>query len=183
MANRCSTDYMFVGATENARRLLADLEQAVCADSWLAYVRKALLPESCGMDIPCRGEVSYLDDELHECSDGLAGVRLSTETAWCACEELMQRIADKYALHPYYYTEEPGMGIFQTNDAEGVYFSARYMVDSESKGCEYFDDFEEVASVIREMTGIEVRQFEDVEPMLAEWNTHSFLLVHEIEIV
>lgn len=95
----------------------------------------------------------------------------------------MQRIADKYALHPYYYTEEPGMGIFQTNDAEGVYFSARYMVDSESKGCEYFDDFEEVASVIREMTGIEVRQFEDVEPMLAEWNGHSFLLVHEIEIV
>lgn len=183
MANWCSTDYMFVGATENARRLLADLEQAVCADSWLADVRKALLPESCGMDIPCRGEVSYLDDELHEYSDGLAGVRFSTETAWCACEELMQRIADKYALHPYYYTEEPGMGIFQTNDAEGVYFSARYMVDSESKGCEYFDDFEEVASVIREMTGIEVRQFEDVEPMLTEWNGHSFLLVHEIEIV
>lgn len=183
MANWCSTDYMFVGATENARRLLADLEQAVCADSWLAYVRKALLLESCGMDIPCRGEVSYLDDELHEYSDGLAGVRFSTETAWCACEELMQRIADKYALHPYYYTEEPGMGIFQTNDAEGVYFSARYMVDSESKGCEYFEDFEDVASVIRKMTGIEVSQFEDVEPMLAEWNEHSFLLVHEIEIV
>lgn len=183
MANWCSTDYMFVGATENARRLLADLEQAVCADSWLAYVRKALLPESCGMDIPCRGEVSYLDDELHEYSDGLAGVRFSTETAWCACEELMQRIADKYVLHPYYYTEEPGMGIFQTNDAEGVYFSARYMVDSESKGCEYFDDFEEVASVIREMTGIEVRQLEDVESMLTEWNGYSFLLVHEIEIV
>ena len=33
------------------------------------------------------------------------------------------------------------------------------------------------------MTGIEVSQFEDVEPMLAEWNEHSFLLVHEIEIV
>lgn len=183
MANWCSTDYMFVGATENARRLLADLEQAVCADSWLAYVRKALLPESCGMDIPCRGEVSYLDDELHEYSDGLAGVRFSTETAWCACEELMQRIADKYGLHTYYYTEEPGMEIFQTNDAEGLFFSARYMMYSEGRGCGYFEDFEEVASVIREMTGVEVRQFEDVEPMLAEWNTHSFLQVHEIEIV
>ena len=33
------------------------------------------------------------------------------------------------------------------------------------------------------MTGVEVRQFEDVEPMLAEWNMHSFLQVHEIEIV
>ena len=56
MANWCSTDYLFVGDTEDARRLLADLEQAVSVDSWLAYVRKSLLPESCGTDIPCRGE-------------------------------------------------------------------------------------------------------------------------------
>ena len=66
MPNWCSTDYMLVGATENVRRLLVDLEQAVSVDCWLVSVRKALLPESCGMDIPCRGEVSYLDDELHE---------------------------------------------------------------------------------------------------------------------
>ena len=183
MANWCSTEYLFVGATGNARRLLADLKQVTSVDCWLVYVRENLLPESCGTDIPCRGEVSYLDDELHDTGNGNVGVRFSTETAWCACEELMQKIADKYGLHSYYYTEEPGMEIFQTNDAEGVFFPARYMVDSESKGCEYFDDFEEVASAIKEMTGIEVSQFEDVESMLAEWNEHSFLQVHEIEIV
>lgn len=105
-------------------------------------------------ELPARGEISYIEEEIEDHDNDMASLKLTTETAWVACSELMDKIAEKYDLQLFYYSEEPGCGIFETNDVEGQFYSFRYMVDSEKEGIEYYDTFEQVAEAIADMTGI-----------------------------
>lgn len=84
-------------------------------------------------ELPARGEISYIEEEIEDHDNDMASLKLTTETAWVACSELMDKIAEKYDLQLFYYSEEPGCGIFETNDVEGQFYSFRYMVDSEKR--------------------------------------------------
>lgn len=99
-------------------------------------------------ELPVRGEISYIEEDIEDHDNDMASLKLTTETAWVACSELMDKIAGKYDLQLFYYSEEPGCEIFETNDLEGQFYSFRYMVDSEKEGIEYYDTFEQVAEAI-----------------------------------
>ena len=197
MPNWCITEYAFYGEEKNALRLLDDIKSLptrikdtnndvfsyIGNPYWLGYIRSELLSEV-NENIYMRGEISYIDDCLCLLENGMAAVKFSTETAWCACTELMYFLANKYSLQVYYYSEEPGMGIVETNDENCMFFAFRYMIDSDSEGIEYYNDFDEVADTIEEITGIRISDMSEIKEKLSSFNNEEkFLFVNQISVV
>ncbi len=196
MPNWNTTDYTLYGNKENIKRLYTDLKNTVDIDRtkeskpftflgnsyWLGYVKKQLLPEV-EEELPARGEISYIEEDIKDYGNDMASLKLTTETAWVACSELMDKIAEKYCLQLFYYSEEPGCGIFETNDTEGLFYSFRYMVDSEKEGIEYYDSWDEVVSVIKSITGITLDNISEAEDKLSAFNDDDiFLIINEISV-
>lgn len=197
MPNWNTTDYTLFGYKENIKRLYTDLKKTVDIDRtkeskpftflgnsyWLGYIKKSLLPEV-EEELPARGEISYIEEEIEDHDNDMASLKLTTETAWVACSELMDKIAEKYNLQLFYYSEEPGCGIFETNDTEGQFYSFRYMVDSEKEGIEYYDTFDQVAESIADMTGIWLNNISEADDKLSAFNNDdTFLIINEISVV
>lgn len=196
MPNWNTTDYTLYGNKDNIKRLYTDLKNTVDIDRtkeskpftflgnsyWLGYVKKQLLPEV-EEELPARGEISYIEEDIKDYGNDMASLKLTTETAWVACSELMDKIAEKYDLQLFYYSEEPGCGIFETNDTEGLFYSFRYMVDSEKEGIEYYDSWDEVVSVIKSITGITLDNISEAEDKLSAFNDDdTFLIINEISV-
>lgn len=196
MPNWNTTDYTLYGNKENIKRLYTDLKKTVDIDRtkeskpftflgnsyWLGYIKKSLLPDV-EEELPARGEISYIEEEIEDHDNDMASLKLTTETAWVACSELMDKIAEKYGLQLFYYSEEPGCGIFETNDTEGLFYSFRYMVDSEKEGIEYYDSWDEVVSVIKSITGITLDNISEAEDKLSAFNDDdTFLIINEISV-
>ena len=196
MPNWNTTDYTLYGNKENIKRLYTDLKKTVDIDRtkeskpftflgnsyWLGYIKKHLLPEV-EEELPARGEISYIEEDIKDYGDDMASLKLTIETAWVACSELMDKIAEKYGLQLFYYSEEPGCGIFETNDTEGLFYSFRYMVDSEKEGIEYYDSWDEVVSVIKSITGITLDNISEAEDKLSAFNDDdTFLIINEISV-
>ena len=183
MPNWNTTDYTLYGNKDNIKRLYTDLKNTVDIDRtkeskpftflgnsyWLGYIKKSLLPEV-EEELPVRGEISYIEEDIEDHDNDMASLKLTTETAWVACSELMDKIAWKYDLQLFYYSEEPGCEIFETNDLEGQFYSFRYMVDSEKEGIEYYDTFEQVAEAIAKMTGIRLNNISEADDKLSAFN-------------
>lgn len=197
MPNWNTTDYTLYGNKENIKRLYTDLKKTVDIDRtkeskpftflgnsyWLGYIKKSLLPEV-EEELPVRGEISYIEEDIEDHDNDMASLKLTTETAWVACSELMDKIAGKYDLQLFYYSEEPGCEIFETNDLEGQFYSFRYMVDSEKEGIEYYDTFEQVAEAIAKMTGIRLNNILEADDKLSAFNNDdTFLIINEISVV
>ena len=197
MPNWNTTDYTLYGNKDNIKRLYTDLKNTVDIDRtkeskpftflgnsyWLGYIKKSLLPEV-EEELPARGEISYIEEEIEDHDNDMASLKLTTETAWVACSELMDKIAEKYDLQLFYYSEEPGCEIFETNDLEGQFYSFRYMVDSEKEGIEYYDTFEQVAEAIAKMTGIRLNNTSEADDKLSAFNNDdTFLIINEISVV
>ena len=197
MPNWNTTDYTLYGNKENIKRLYTDLKKTVDIDRtkeskpftflgnsyWLGYIKKSLLPDV-EEELPARGEISYIEEEIEDHDNDMASLKLTTETAWVACSELMDKIAEKYDLQLFYYSEEPGCGIFETNDVERQFYSFRYMVDSEKEGIEYYDTFEQVAEAIADMTGIRLNNISEADDKLSAFNNDdTFLIINEISVV
>ena len=198
MPNWNTTDYTLYGNKDNIKRLYTDLKNTVDIDRtkeskpftflgnsyWLGYIKKSLLPEV-EEELPARGEISYIEEEIEDHDNDMASLKLTTETAWVACSELMDKIAEKYDLQLFYYSEEPGCEIFETNDLEGQFYSFRYMVDSEKEGIEYYDTFEQVAEAIAKMTGIRLNNISEADDKLSAFNNNddTFLIINEISVV
>lgn len=196
MPNWCNTDYTLFGYKDDVNRLYQDLKNTVDIDRtkeskpftflgnsyWLGYIKKSLLPYV-QEELPARGEITWMEEYIDYHDNNMASFKLTTETAWVACSELMDKIAEKYDLQLFYYSEEPGCGIFETNDMEGQFYSFRYMVDSEKDGIVYYESFEQVADAIENMTGIRLNDISEAEDKLSAFNDDdTFLLINEISV-
>ena len=92
----------------------------------------------------CRGQI--LDYALE---NGL--LQINTETAWGEMSDVRHLIETKYpSLEIYFITEEPGMCIFQKNDATGRYFPERYLLDwnDEKNNLYIYEYFNNLAAVL-----------------------------------
>ena len=111
-----------------------------------------------------------------------------TETAWKPPFELLKLISRVYpSLTCYFEAEGDDWDVYVTNDAEGRYFSARYVVDMEPD-TEYFDTIEEVCLHVAPYIGRTATNKKELLHAIDEWEAENedpekYVLIKEIEVI
>ena len=159
MPNWCSTEYYVVGS----KRELSDLNKKMeklenrkeslvkndFGNTWLGN-----LVESLGGDwekVYCRGQ--WMCRVYNKENNTLT---FTTETAWKEMDEWRKFIESCYkTIKMLYVTEEPGCGIYQTNDLESVFFKDKYVLDY-TEDVEYFETIDQAVEFIEELIGLRV---------------------------
>ena len=183
MPNWAYTSYRIVGKKEEVQDLYSKIQQLQNMEEplepngfgnlWLGCLVTIL-----GGDwnkIYCRGHIiDYsLDDSV---------LSIDTETAWSEMQEVRQFIQQIYpSLEILYYEEEPGWGIYQTNDHDKRFFSFRYILDDlEGDGPEYYDDTDSLFKAASEIFGKELKTMADLENIVENSDGYS---LHYIKVV
>lgn len=82
----------------------------------------------------------------------------TTETAWQEMNEWRRFIESCYkTIKILYVTEEPGCGIYQTNDKEGIFFKSKYILDY-GEDVEYFETLNQAIDFIEKLTEISIEE-------------------------
>lgn len=183
MPNWAYTSYRIVGKKEEVQDLhskiqqLQNMEESLVENGfgnlWLGNLITIL---NCNWkDIYCRGKI--IDFSL---DDGVLSIE--TETAWSEMEEVRHYIEKVYpTLKIYYYEEECGCEIYNTNDRHGHFFSQRYVFDDQDgEGMEYFDKPETLLAFASRAMGKKLKTIEDLNDAVSDSDGFSF---HEIKIV
>ena len=192
MPNWCSTAYVVEGDAQEIKSLyelmknLEDMEKPSVPNgfgtTWLGCLVDAL--ETDWNSVDCRGEWSCLKLE----NDVL---KFSTETAWSPCNQVLDLVCEKFPSLGYYFrAEEPGMGIYITNDEYGAYFPERYYLDictlEEEYISEYFENLEGVFKWFEDELKLSVKSEADICDLNKRWrkeNESSFCSLHEFVTV
>ena len=183
MPNWAYTSYRIVGKTEEVNDLYAKIKQLDNMQEPLVENGFGLLWLGCLVtilggnwnDIYCRGKI--IDFSL---DDGILSIE--TETAWSEMDEVRRYIEKVYpALKIYYYEEECGCEIYQTNDRHGQFFSSRYIFDDQDgEGMEYFDKPETLLAFTSKAMRTKFQTIEELEEAVEESDGFSF---HKIKVV
>ena len=163
MANICTTEFVIQGKTEFIKKLY----NAIGGDSnkWvgdiIAELGLATMEEinHCGMDL--RGWWSCYDDsQTFDDKDEFSTIYVSEEAKWYMCggyDLLVECLNKKYGednemiIGMWRKTEEPGCGIYETNDYDGFYFPERYYAYISAQDAEtYAASEEEVVKWVNE---------------------------------
>lgn len=152
MANWAFTQYKIRGREDEVTALhqtIKDLEQR----------EESLLPNGFGKlwlgnlvhtlggdweKIYCRGEILN-----YSLDNGI--LTMNTETAWGEMSDTRHFVMSKFpTLEVFFQTEEPGMCIFQTNDATGEIFPERWLLDynDEKENIFIWEYFKDLPAVI-----------------------------------
>ena len=89
----------------------------------------------------------------------------------------------------FYTVEEEGMGIYKTNDREGLYFEDKVYVDTCINGdyrSDYFKNTDDAYQWLSEITDGKIKTKKDVEDFndgISERNPDEFIYVHEYLII
>lgn len=156
MPNWCSTSYHAVGDKKQLQRLydaMAELE---------AMPSPGLLPNGFGSTwmgnlihklggdwkkIYCRASWNGLDlmgDTLY----------FDTESAWCEPDEVRHFIEAQFPdMKLYFQSEEPGQGIYTTNDDTGEHFPDQYYLWIEDDDTTYHETAESLCREVEQVTG------------------------------
>ena len=181
MPNWCTTYYVLEGDKKEIRTLNKTLNKLMSrkkpaiengfGNNWLGCLVNALGGD--WKEIRCRG--SWDDNEIT--GDVL---RLTTETAWGAMNEVFDFICKKFPSIKYYYSaEEPMMGEFYTNDKEGKYFPDRYQIDLCTPKEEYENEyFQTLADALKWLSdnycpNNPLHSEEDVDTLDNKWREES----------
>lgn len=181
MPNWCFSEVRVVGEPEGVHRLfllmkgLEEMERPFVDNdfgtAW--YGNLVHLLGGNYRDFHCRGH--WMDLKLEN-----AVLRWVDMAAWgpvIGVFELIEKAIP--GLKVYFTAEEEGCDVFVTNDAEGRFFTARYILSTEVDW-EYFDDLDSLlkhASMLcgRNITTIE--QLWDVINELDDWWLHEFEII------
>lgn len=183
MPNWCDTQYKIIGKKEEVQDLYSKIQRLQNMEEplepngfgnlWLGCLVTIL-----GGDwnkIYCRGHIiDYsLDDSV---------LSIDTETAWSEMQEVRQFIQQIYpSLEILYYEEEPGWGIYQTNDHDKRFFSFRYILDDlEGDGPEYYNDTDSLLKAASEIFGKELKTMADLNEIVENSDGYS---LHDIQVV
>lgn len=161
MPNWCSTDYYVLGSRKEIMDLSRRMERLEnrkkslinngFGNTWLGN-----LVNNLGGDwenVYCRGE--WMGREWNKEKNTLT---FTTETAWQEMKEWRRFIESCYkTIKILYVTEEPGMGIYKTNDLDEIFFKAKFVLDY-GEDIEYFETLDQAIVFIEELTGITIEE-------------------------
>lgn len=167
MPNWCETVYFFTGNQAELEFLYTKLGEWISEEkspsdfgaNWLGNI--AMGAGLNWKQIPCRGTLDFLSFEER---NGQPVLRVETETAWVPMHELWDALLHKIGshCHYFYFAEEPGFELYETNDTEKAYFDADYIIDAcwESHNHEQFQEYFE--------EGLNDWTSHDLKPILQE---------------
>lgn len=137
MPNWCYTQYVFIGSSKELDRLERNISrwtESLSVPNGFGKNRLGNIVAGAGFsqkEIPCRGILCnmYRKSDLEMETPRL---HIDTETAWVPMHELWNRLIKKYSpgYRFLYYSEEPGCGIYETNDTEKEFFGFDYVADA-----------------------------------------------------
>ena len=141
--------------------------------TWLGFIINELGQDWNGYN--CKGAWHNLE---RRGDDALA---VTFESAWEAPEGMLDLIAERWSSFKYYfYREEPGSEVYETNDVEGKYFPRRYylrgVVPSDSEEAEdgllefeeYLNTEEDALAYMSNKLNHPVKSLVDIETWNAE---------------
>lgn len=180
MPNWAYTSYRIVGKKEEVQDLYSKIQQLQNMEEPLETYGFGNLWLGCLLTILggdwekvyCRGKI--IDFSL---DDGVLSI--NTETAWSEMQEVRQFIQQNYpSLEIFYYEEEPGWGIYQTNDHDKRFFSFRYILDDlEGDGPEYYDDTDSLLKAASEIFGKELKTMAGLEEIVENSDGYSLYYI------
>lgn len=129
MANICTTDIRLVMSDEKGERLTDFLFESSNLPVKKIYEAFGIKPNA---DTHLRATWNCYNKEYLD--DGNVVLSVSEDAAWNATKLALQLKEEGLVERVYFFSEEPGCGIYATNDEEGVYFPNRYIV--------YIDDMD-----------------------------------------
>lgn len=181
MANLCSTSYILVGDKDKVNELRSVLQKlkdtkrtrVSLEPRWIGYIVQDVLGKD-WRDIYCRGEWDFSSKDVKE-----GELHFYTDTAWNACNEVFQKLAEKFGLEMYYVTEELGFNIYETNDSTHTYFPDEIIVTSDEE-TEYINGRKEVMDYANRHLGTD---FNDWDTMLSDEKVDEVFCIHEMEVV
>lgn len=190
MPNWCFTKYALEGNEQETKALYELMKELEAKEkpavpngfgtTWLGCLVNAL--GGVWENIRCRGTWEYIELE-----NGI--LNIMTETAWAPCNECFDFICKKFqSLRYYYQAEEPGLGLYTTNDADGQFFFDRYLVDIHAPDgeCyhEYFETLADAYEWIGDAFGYPVKSKDDVKSLHRQWDKEcgGYCYVHEFVI-
>ena len=96
--------------------------------------------------------------------------------------EVRQFLQQTYpSLEIFYYEEEPGMEIYQTNDKHGHFFPERFILDElDGEGPEYYDNIDSLLEAASEIFGKELKKMADLNEIVENSDGYS---LHDIQVV
>ena len=122
----------------------------------------------------CRGswsDLNMMGDDVLAWND---------ETAWGPMTEVFGLIEKAIpGLKVWYMAEEEGMEIFETNDADSIYFPERYILRSEWD-TEYYEELSQVLKVASEELKRDIRTKDELTAAiddLDDWAFYEFKVV------
>lgn len=192
MANWCDTRYTLMGDKQEldaVYELMYGLEtmEKPRVENDFGNTFLGCLVDMLGGDwenASCRGEwgdLKRLDDRITFC----------TSTAWAPLNEVWDMLCKRYpSVRYYYYAEEPGCNIYETNDATGLYYPNRFKAEYSSSfdraagfpGVEaYFTTRDEAMAWIKERLGIDFSSSDEREKLLKIYGID--IAIHPINII
>lgn len=174
MPNWCFTSFVVKGDPEQRQDLYEKMKA-------LDERKDVLIPNGFGItwlgnlvtvlngnweDVYCRGHYFDLrkDDNV---------IRFSTETAWSYPDEVISFINTVYPdLIILFMSEEPGMGLYFTNDAGGEFFPDRYILEVGDEDPEYYstDDEGKLLSDVGKLVGKKLNTVDEAIAAACEYN-------------
>lgn len=158
MPNWCLTNYKIYGDEKDLRSLhkkmknLENRKESLLPNgfgkNWLGNLAKRLGKSPKSLD--CRGDWNELllerDDKGDLC------LSFNTETAWSRSEDIEHLILENYPnVSLFFFAEEGGCGIYETNDERGDVFPERYCLVT-PEDLEYYT-LEGLLKAVGELTG------------------------------
>lgn len=144
MPNWCYTHSYFVGNKENVYAFYIDFLKSqevikIGDKGWLGRLIHYNYDNKYIDDKEGNFRGFYIDiSEPFEHNEYNYAVELISDDAWYIADGFYNYVCDRYDLDHYYYAEEPGFSIYETNDVEGIFFVERYILKI------YKDDFDEL---------------------------------------
>ncbi len=190
MANTCFTSYVCVGSEDEIEDLYLKMRKAEenfrASGDWDVT--------RCRMDELVKLLGGKLEDEFESCHRGRwydlehnnGVMRFETLTPWNEFIFWREFIEEQYSTLKFYYkTEEPGEGLFFTNDSTGRYFPNRYEVGIENQEIKEFPTANEAEAFIATVIGRPLAEGEDPDTALRAWsdknNISAYYYIFDIE--
>lgn len=189
MANWATTNYVIEGNPKSLKEIYDAILYPDCEPSsdksWEGNVLRTISPS---IDL---SKYRYMRGFIYDDPELSNVLKFSAEEAW-GVTDFDDALTDLFDdIKVYWVTEEPGMEVYETNDANGKYFTDRYWVDtalSDIYRSEYFKTEKEVYKWLSDITDGKVKTEADVEKFNkghedAGTDDGNFICVHEFRIV